>query len=94
MADPSERALVPMGQEQGARKQIVADRRAAGVPLGTSPNPQPPPDMLQVATPTRQPSIDAILNPVPVDPKIKVREMRDLAQNVVVRELLSRMIGE
>lgn len=100
--------LVPQDQPHGARKELVEDRQAAGIPLTvpSSPSggsltaspppvrPQPPLDMLRAASPSQQPDLGAILNPAPVNTQMRLRELRDASQNLVARELLSRLIGE
>lgn len=101
----SDSSLVPQGLPYGERKEMVEARQAGGVPTSVSPPsvaapqvPQTrslrPPDMLRAVAPREQVSLESVLSPPPVDPKVKLRDIRDRSRNVVARELLSRLIGE
>lgn len=98
MANQVERALVPQGLEYGARRQVVGDRRQAGMPQGVGlAAPGVPSDMLASVVPSRQPNIQELLAPAAAAepaPKDRLRLMRDTTPNAILREMLNRVLGE
>ncbi len=102
MADPSELSLVPLDQEQGARKQIIGDRQAAGLPLGV------PPDgggLVGSAAPSGSPmpeqGFDPLLELQPLGEtaapiatfREQIAQTAAVSQNPAVREAMRRILG-